>query len=60
MGWTGQMEKLIEKYSKKVGGIARACKFLDFKNRKQIMEACLVLHLIYTIELHSQGTVAQI
>ena len=57
MGWTGQMEKITEKYNKKVGGIARACKFLDFKHRKQLMEACIILHLRYAVELHSQGTV---
>ena len=59
-GWTGQIVKITEKYNKKVGGIARTCKFLDFKHRKQLVEACLISHLRYAIELHSQGTVAQI
>ena len=36
------------------------CRFLDFKHRKQLVEACLISHLRYAIELHSQGTVAQI
>ena len=58
--WTGQIVKITEKYKKTVRGIARTCKFLNFKHRKQLVEASLISHLRYAIEIHSQGTVGQI
>ena len=60
MGWTGQVERVAEKYDKKVGRIVKACGFLDFKHKKQLVEACLISHLWYAIELYSQGTAQQI
>ena len=31
--WKGQTERIIEKYNKKVCGLAKACGFLDFGTR---------------------------
>ena len=50
----------MEKFNKKVESIVKAYGFLDFKHRKQLVEACIILHLRYAIELQSQGTTAQI
>ena len=42
MSWTGHTERIIEKYNKKVGGLAKACGFLD---KKQLVKAFLISHL---------------
>ena len=40
----------------KVGCIIQACSFLEFKHRKQLVEASLISHLRYGLQLYSQGT----
>ena len=49
MTWKTQVAEVARNFHDKVGGVMKVCQFLDFKHRKQLVEASLVSELMYGI-----------